>query len=382
MTKSKDWKIFQGNRKPHHEIIHLPPAPKWRKFNHQHEDNQNESTINRTKIKQKWQQFQNTIKKNKKDEERGETFRIQADLTNNGDNELYNNVIDAVNAALYLRRPLLVTGKPGSGKTSLAYAVAYELMLGSVLVWPITTRSTLQDGLYRYDAIARLQDVQLADKNQVPQPRNPETNQETSNNHNIGDYIQLGAVGTAFLPSDFPRVLLIDEIDKCDLNLPNDLLNLFEEGEFEIPELVRLSKHFGDRSINIGTKDGNEVGIKSGRVRCNAFPFVIMTSNGEREFPPAFLRRCLRVNMPQPQEDVLKEIVKSQLDLPKISEDSRELELIKGFVSSLDEGDNLAIDQLLNIVYMVTNENVKRSEIDIEKMKNLLLKALNSAEDR
>lgn len=380
MTESTDWKIFQGNSKPHDEIKHLPPPPKWRRFNHQYEDNQNESTINNDEIEIKWQQFQEKVKKNKKDEERGKTFRIQTKQTNDDDNDLYNNVIEAVNAALYLRRPLLVTGKPGSGKTSLAYAVAYELMLGSMLVWPITARSTLQDGLYHYDAIARLQDVQLADRNQVPQPRNPETNQET-NNHNIGEYIQLGAVGTAFLPSPFPRVLLIDEIDKCDINLPNDLLNLFEEGEFEIPELVRLSKHLGDRSINVATKDGNEVGIKAGRIGCNAFPFVIMTSNGEREFPPAFLRRCLRVNMPQPQENVLKEIVKSQLDLTAISEDSQELKLIKNFVSSIDEGDNLAIDQLLNIVYLVTNENVNSSGIDLEKMKNLLLKSLNSAED-
>ncbi|MBD2613863.1 AAA family ATPase [Nostoc punctiforme FACHB-252] len=361
-----DWKIFQGNSEPHDAIEHLPSPPKWRRFN-----NQDESTINKEEIAQRWQKLQDLAKQNIRDKERGQTFCIQTDQ-HQDNNDKYNNVVDAVNAALYLRRPLLVTGLPGSGKTSLAYAVAYELQLGPVLLWPITTRSTLQEGLYRYDAIARLQDVQLADKNQDAQSAN--------NNFNVGEYIQLGPVGTAFLPSLHPRVLLIDEIDKSDINLPNDLLNLFEEGEFEIPELARLSKHIGEQSVTVRTKDDNiDAPIKAGRVRCSTFPLIIMTSNGERDFPPAFLRRCLRVNMPQPEEAALKAIVKAQLDI-EISEPSQAL--INSFLTSLANGDNLAIDQLLNIVYLVTNEKVGRSEINLDKMKGLLLKSLSSAEDR
>jgi len=142
--------------------------------------------------------------------------------------------IAAVNAALYLRRPLLVTGQPGSGKSTLAYAVASELKLGELLHWPVNSRTKLTDGLYHYDAIARLRDANLA------QARG----KANTYAEDIGYYLTLGPLGTALLPvpkEANPRVLLIDEIDKSDMDFPNDLLHVFEEGEFNIPELQRLA---------------------------------------------------------------------------------------------------------------------------------------------
>ena len=321
---TNDWKIFKGNNTQDTNWT-LPEPPSWRDFNNSNSDPK---------------------------KRRAETFQARSEE------------IDLVNAALYLRRPLLVTGKPGTGKTSLAYAVAYELGLGEVLHWPITTRTTLKDGLYNYDAIGRLQDAKDKDK-------------DKDNLAEIGKYINLSSLGTALLPSDKPRVLLIDEIDKSDIDLPNDLLHIFEEGEFEIPELRRIADKLDQVEVQTAYKD-QKATIEKGRIRCTSFPFVILTSNGERDFPPPFLRRCIRLNIQEPDKTELERIVKAHLQLDdELSEKADNL--IEQFLKKRQNGE-LATDQLLNAVYLVTRENSPTGTTKDDLIEKIL-KYLDSSED-
>jgi MoxR-like ATPase len=228
-----------------------------------------------------------------------------------------------------------------------------------VLRWSITTRSTLQDALYRYDAIGRLQEASL-------QKATPD----------IGRYLTLGPLGTALLPTKRPRVLLIDELDKSDIDLPNDLLNIFEEGEFEIPELKRLSNE--EEVLNILPFDGNErVPIKQGLVRCREFPLVVMTSNGEREFPPAFLRRCLRLDIQQPNEKHLSKIVDAHFNQDDDILSSAE-PLIARFLNKREKGE-LATDQLLNAIYLTTR-GIGQSQ-DKEQLLETVFRFLSGVEN-
>lgn len=242
--------------------------------------------------------------------------------------------IDTVNAALHLRRPLLVTGRPGVGKSSLAGAIANELGLGPVLRWPVNSRSTLQDALYRYDAIGRLQDSNLSRDAGVPRS-------------DVGTFVRLGPLGSALAAAERPRVLLVDELDKGDVDLPNDLLNVFEEGWFEIPELSRLAKD--DEPINVLTADvGGRVPVLRGIVRCVHFPVVVITSNGERDFPPAFRRRCLPLHLEDPGAQRLRDIVASHLGEEALADAES---LLGEFLSHREEGE-LATDQFLNAVFL------------------------------
>jgi MoxR-like ATPase len=199
--------------------------------------------------------------------------------------------------------------------------------------------------LYQYDAIARLQDAQLAEL--------AKDDEAVKASKNIGQYIRLGPIGTAFLPSKRPRVLLIDEIDKSDINLPNELLNLIEEGRYEIPELRRLAKRVsGPQTVD--SEDGIAVEIPAGEVQCREFPIVVMTSNGEREFPAAFLRRCVRVEMPDPSKEDLVNIVTSHLEKDLALRSEQFDRVIDRFKERNDEeSGNLATDQLLNTLHLL-----------------------------
>lgn len=317
MTQPETWRIFEGTGKPHSRIDEdLPAPPPWRAF---HED---APLIDRAPPAA-------TLK-----------TAFEFDTEDKEDQQ----ALELINAAIYLRRPLLVTGKPGTGKSSLASAIAHELGLGEVLEWPITTRATLQEGLYRYDAIARAQEGRTQEE--------------------IGGYIKLGPLGTALLPTKRPRVLLIDEIDKSDIDLPNDLLHVFETGWFEIPELVRLpDTHF---VIKVRPHDSrgkdDVVPIERGRVRCRGrrFPIVVLTSNAERDFPAAFLRRCIRLDIPEPGPTKLVKIVRAHLGE---IEEKKTNELIKAFLAKRGDEKELATDQLLNAVYLATHHQMNPGQL-------------------
>jgi MoxR-like ATPase len=161
-------------------------------------------------------------------------------------------------------------------------------------------------------------------------------------------------------------VLLIDEIDKSDIDLPNDLLNIFEEGEFEIPELARLPEDADEEELRVLRYDSDDkFFVGRGRLRCNAFPFVIMTSNGEREFPPAFLRRCLRLEVKPHSPRVLEQIVEDRL-APNPEAKAMVRSLLDDFVNLREkEKLELSVDQLLNAVYLALQgiDPSKRDEL-------------------
>lgn len=173
----------------------------------------------------------------------------------------------AVNAAITLERPLLVKGEPGTGKTTLAFEVA-EALGKKLLTWHVKSTTTAQQGLYEYDAVARLRDSQLGDERV----------------NDISNYIKKGKLWEAF-ESPEQAVLLIDEIDKADIEFPNDLLLELDRMEFYCYELAKT-------------------------VRALKRVIVIITSNNEKELPDAFLRRCFFHYIAFPDRETLEEIVR------------------------------------------------------------------------
>ncbi len=179
----------------------------------------------------------------------------------------------AVNAALTLQRPLLIKGEPGTGKTMLAEEVAAALNM-PLMQWHIKSTTKAQQGLYEYDAVSRLRDSQLGDERVL----------------DISNYIVKGVLWQAFT-ADEPVVLLIDEIDKADIEFPNDLLRELDRMEFYVYETREM-------------------------IVARHRPLVIITSNNEKELPDAFLRRCFFHYIKFPDKDTMQQIV--DVHFPKI----------------------------------------------------------------
>ena len=179
-----------------------------------------------------------------------------------------DELIRSVNIAAALKKPLLLKGEPGTGKTMLAEAIAKSLGM-ELLIWNIKSTTRAQDGLYVYDTVQRLYDSQFG----------------TEGVNDIGKYIRLGKLGEAF-KREKQTVLLIDEIDKADLEFPNDLLWELDKMEFYIPETGET-------------------------VKATVRPIVIITSNAEKELPDAFLRRCIFHYIAFPDASMMERIIKA-----------------------------------------------------------------------
>lgn len=325
-----DWHVYRGTGLPHDGMSQLPEPPPWRNFGDDGADSARRLGVERRLVR---------------------SFHPRPEE------------VEAVNAALLLRRPLLITGNPGTGKSTLAHALAHELRLGRVLRWPIVSRTTLQDGLYHYDAIGRLQDVRL----------DRAVGQEDGARHPpIGSYIRLGPLGTALLPTPGrrPRVLLIDEFDKSDIDLPNDLLNVLEEGEFAIRELERRAEQ--EPETEVMTDDGTRALVTGGRIRCTTFPVIVLTSNGERDFPAALLRRCIQLDLKPPGEKQLAAMVTAHLGEDAVA---RGAELIGQFLQR-EPGQVIATDQLLNALY-VTQKAASAEQVTRDRLAGMLLRPLD-----
>jgi MoxR-like ATPase len=176
-------------------------------------------------------------------------------------------LMEIVNVSIALGKPLVIKGEPGTGKTLLAHSIAGALNK-KLLIWNVKSTTKAKDGLYVYDTVQRLNDARFKDKDIS----------------DISQYIKLGKLGQSF-KSDEKLVLLIDEIDKADVEFPNDLLNELDEMTFHIPELDE-------------------------EVAATHRPIVIITSNSEKELPDAFLRRCIFHYIEFPDEEMMERIVK------------------------------------------------------------------------
>ena len=235
----------------------------------------------------------------------------------------------AVNAAIHLQKPLIVKGEPGTGKTMLAQEIAQSLNK-PLISWHIKSTTIAQQGLYEYDAVSRLRDSQLGSENV----------------HDIANYIKKGKLWEAFEAED-QVVLLIDEIDKADIEFPNDLLLELDKMEFYCYELQKT-------------------------IVAKSRPIVIITSNNEKELPDAFLRRCFFHYIQFPEAATMKRIV--DVHFPKLSEDllQRSLKVFYDIRNIKGLKKKPSTSELLDWLKLIILERISLKELEEVNLKDKL----------
>ncbi|WP_282700640.1 MoxR family ATPase [Streptomyces sp. CC219B] len=223
-----------------------------------------------------------------------------------------------VNTALFLRRPLLVAGEPGSGKSALAHRIARELGLGPVLRWRITGGSTLGEGLY----VAAGPGV-----------------------------VRLGPLGTALLPRRLPRVILADDLDRSGFDLPDELLGVLEDGEFAVPELLGAGAADGSGVLVHTCEPGVTATVREAVVRCHEPPLLIATTGGERDLPASFLRRCVTLDLPRMTSERLAALARSRF--PALAGEQGPLLDALLDRAARDPGSGPVAERLLNALHLV-----------------------------
>lgn len=268
----------------------------------------------------------------------------------------------AVDMALALKRPLLLKGDPGCGKTRLAEAVAYDLygddFDNHYFEWNIKSGSKVSDGIYTFDHIKRLRDAQLDHIN------------KTKTSDDLSLYIEKGALAKAFGASKKgkPAILLIDEIDKADIDFPNDLLLELDQKRFEIPELIN--------SKNLDFQ-------KQGRITAEESPLIFITSNDEKDLPPAFLRRCLFHYVDFPKIADLLKIVKANFadfDETILNRALEKFEILRGKMQGNTNAEKrVSTSELIDWIFLIKHFNISADEFDKEgfPLHQALLKSRN-----
>ncbi len=258
-------------------------------------------------------------------------------------------LIKAVHLAFQVNRPLLIMGEPGCGKTRLAEAVAYELhgekMYDHFFTWNIKSTTKSQDGVYQVDTLQRMYDANIKDDKV----------------NDISKYIRYGKLADAFMKEangDKSNILLIDEIDKADIDFPNDLLLELDEKEFEVKETGET-------------------------IEATSNLLIFITSNEEKELPPAFLRRCLFHFVDFPDEEQLEDIVLARCEaLKKYPHFKKALEAFEAIRNNIDKNDKRpSTSELIDWFQMIEYYNSIRSNKNLTKQEKDLIEELEKFEE-